>query len=186
MVSELVALVKAKPGAYDIASPGIGTPGHLTAELFKMAASIDLQHVPFGGAGPAINSTVAGHTPIAFGSPASTVPHIAGGMLRALAVASKTRLAALPDVPSMPEVGYPDVECDAWVGCVASAAVPENIVALLHAEMAKAVLLPDVRERLNKLGFEPFAPSLDDSVIRIRSESDKWARLIRATGMKVS
>jgi len=183
-VSELVALAKAKPGSYSIASPGVGTPGHLTGELFKIAAGVDLQHVPFGGAGPAINSTVAGHTPIAFGSPASTVPQIAGGMLRALAVASKTRLAALPDVPSMPEAGYPDVECDAWVGCVASAAVPKNIVALLHAEMAKAVLLPDVKERLNKLGFEPFAPSLDDAVIRIRSESEKWTRLIRATGMK--
>jgi tripartite-type tricarboxylate transporter receptor subunit TctC len=183
-VGELVALVKAKPGTYSIASPGIGTPGHLTGELFKMAAGIDLQHVPFGGAGPAINSTVAGHTPIAFGSPASTVPQIQGGKLRALAVASKTRLAALPNVPSMPEAGYADVECDAWVGCVASAAVPKDIVALLHAEMAKAVLLPDVKEHLNGLGFEPFAPSLEDSVIRIRTESDKWAKLIRATGMK--
>lgn len=183
-VKDLVALAKAKPGMYSIASPGIGTPGHLTGELFKAAAGIDLQHVPFGGAGPAINSTVAGHTPIAFGSPASTVPQIALGMLRALAVASKTRLAALPDVPSMPEAGYPDVECDAWVGCVASVAVPKDIVALLHAEMAKAVLLPDVKERLNALGFEPFAPSLDNSVVRIRTESDKWAKLIRATGLK--
>jgi tripartite-type tricarboxylate transporter receptor subunit TctC len=183
-VGELVALVKAKPGTYSIASPGIGTPGHLTGELFKMAAGVDLQHVPFGGAGPAINSTVAGHTPIAFGSPASTVPQIQGGKLRALAVASRTRLAALPDAPSMPEAGYPDVECDAWVGCVASASVPRDIVALLHAEMAKAVVLPDVKERLNGLGFEPFAPSLDASVIRIRTESDKWAKLIRATGLK--
>jgi tripartite-type tricarboxylate transporter receptor subunit TctC len=183
-VAELVALVKAKPGTYSIASPGIGTPGHLTGELFKMAAGIDLQHVPFGGGGPSINSTVAGHTPIAFGSPASTVSQIQGGKLRALAVASKTRLAALPDVPSMAEAGYPDVECDAWVGCIASAAVPQDIIALLYAEMAKAVLLSDVKERLNGLGFEPFAPSLDDSAIRIRAESEKWAKLIRATGMK--
>lgn len=183
-VKELVALVKAKPNTYSIASPGIGTPGHLTGELFKMAAGIDLQHVPFPGAGPAINSTVAGHTPIAFGSPASTVPQIQGGKLRALAVASKTRLAALPDIPSMSEAGYPDVECDAWVGCVASANVPKDIVALLHGEMGKAVLLPDVKERLNALGFEPFAPSLADSVVRIRTESDKWAKLIRATGLK--
>lgn len=183
-VGELVALVKAKPGTYSIASPGIGTPGHLTGELFKMAAGIDLQHVPFGGGGPSINSTVAGHTQIAFGSPASTVSQIQGGKLRALAVASRIRLAALPDVSSMAEAGYPDVECDAWVGCVASAAVPKETVALLHAEMAKAVVLPDVKERLNGLGFEPFAPSLDDSAVRIRAESAKWAKLIRATGMK--
>jgi len=92
--------------------------------------------------------------------------------------------AALPDVPSMPEADYPDVECDAWVGCVASAAVPKDIVALLHAEMARAVVLPDVKERLNALGFEPFASSLEDSVVRIRAGSGKWAKLIRATGMK--
>jgi tripartite-type tricarboxylate transporter receptor subunit TctC len=183
-VAELVALVKAKPATYSIASPGIGTPGHLTGELFKAAAGLDLLHVPFGGGGLAINSTVAGHTPIAFGSPAATIAQVTGGKLRALAVASKTRIGALPDVPSMPEAGYAEVECDAWVGCVASAAVPKDIVALLHAEMAKAVLLPDVKERLNGLGFEPFAPSLEDSVIRIRAESDKWAKLIRTTGMK--
>jgi tripartite-type tricarboxylate transporter receptor subunit TctC len=183
-VAELVALVKAKPATYSIASPGIGTPGHLTGELFKAAAGLDLLHVPFGGGGLAINSTVAGHTPIAFGSPAATIAQVTGGKLRALAVASKTRIGALPDVPSMPEAGYAEVESDAWVGCVAPAAMPREIAALLHAEMGKAVLLPDVRERLTALGFEPFAPSLEDSVIRIRTESDKWAKLIRATGMK--
>jgi tripartite-type tricarboxylate transporter receptor subunit TctC len=84
----------------------------------------------------------------------------------------------------MPQAGYPDVECDAWVGFVASAAVSKDIIALLHAEMAKAVVLPDVKQRLTGLGFEPFAPSLEDSVIRTRAESDKWAKLIRATGLK--
>ncbi|MFO1163050.1 MAG: tripartite tricarboxylate transporter substrate binding protein [Reyranellaceae bacterium] len=183
-IAELVALVKAKPGTYSIASPGIGTPGHLTGELFKAAAGLDLLHVPFNGGNLAINSTVAGHTPIAFGSPAATISQVSGGKLRALAVASKARLAALSDVPTMAEAGYPDVECDAWVGCVASAGVPKEIVALLHGEMAKAVRLPDVKGRLDTLGFEAFAPSFDVSVARIRAESDKWAKLIRATGLK--
>jgi tripartite-type tricarboxylate transporter receptor subunit TctC len=183
-VKDLVALVKAKPAAYSIASPGIGTPGHLTGELFKSAAGLDLLHVPFGGGGLAINSTVAGHTPIAFGSPAATIAQIAGGKLRALAAASKARLAALPDVPSMSEAGYADVECDVWVGCVTAANVPKDVVALLHGEMGNTVLLPDVKERLAALAFEPFAPSLDDSLVRIRAESDKWAKLIRATGLK--
>ena len=183
-VAELVALVKAKPGTYSIASPGIGTPGHLTGELFKAAAGIDLLHVPFNGGGLAINSAVAGHTPIAFGSPPATISQVSGGKLRALAVASRTRLAALPGVPTMSEAGYADVECDVWVGCVAAAGVPKEIVVRLHGEMAKAVRLPEIKQRLDALAFEPFAPSLEDSTVRIRTESDKWAKLIRATGLK--
>lgn len=183
-VAELVALVKAKPATYSIASPGIGTPGHLTGELFKAAAGLDLVHVPFGGGGLAINSAAAGHTPIAFGSPAATMSQITGGKLRALAVASQKRIAALPDVPTMSEAGYPSVESDAWVGCVAPAGVPKDMVELLHNEMGKAVLLPDVKERVAALGFEPYDPSLDASATRIREESDKWAKLIRALNLK--
>ena len=183
-VAELVTLVKSKPNTYSIASPGIGTPGHLTGELFKAAAGLDLIHVPFGGGGLAINSAAAGHTPIAFGSPAATMSQITGGKLRALAVASKKRIASLPDVPSMTEAGYPSVESDAWVGCVAPAAVPRDIVGLLHSEMGKAVLLPDVKERVAALGFEPYDPSLDASTVRMRDESDKWAKLIRALNLK--
>jgi tripartite-type tricarboxylate transporter receptor subunit TctC len=183
-VAELVALVKSKPDTYSIASPGIGTPGHLTGELFKAAAGLDLIHVPFGGGGLAINSAAAGHTPIAFGSPAATMSQITGGKLRALAVASKKRIAVLPDVPSMAEAGYPSVESDAWVGCVAPTSVPKDIVTLLHGEMGKVVLLPDVKERVAALGFEPFDPSLDASGVRIREESDKWAKLIRTLGLK--
>ena len=183
-VAELVALMKAKPDAYSIASPGIGTPGHLTGELFKSAAGIELVHVPFGGGGLAINSAAAGHTPIAFGSPAATMSQITGGKLRALAVASRKRIATLPDVPSMAEAGYPSVEAEVWVGCVAPASMPKDIATLLHDEMGKVVLLPDVKERVAALGFEPFDPPLDAAATRIREESDKWAKLIRALGLK--
>lgn len=183
-VAELVALVKSKPNTYSIASPGIGTPGHLTGELFKAAAGLDLLHVPFGGGGLAINSAAAGHTPIAFGSPAATMSQITGGKLRALAVASKKRIPTLPDVPSMAEAGYASVEADVWVGCVAPASVPRDIVTRLHEEMGKAVLLPDVKQRVAALGFEPFDPSLDAAAARIREESDKWAKLIRALNLK--
>jgi len=183
-VAELVDLVKSKPDTHSIASPSIGTPGHLTGELFKAAAGIDLIHVPFGGGGLAINSAAAGHTPIAFGSPAATMSQITGGKLRALAVASKKRIAVLPDVPSMAEAGYPSVESDVWVGCVAPMSVPRDIVTLLHGEMGKAVLLPDVKERVAALGFEPFDPSLEASSVRIREESDKWAKLIRTLSLK--
>jgi tripartite-type tricarboxylate transporter receptor subunit TctC len=183
-VAELVALVKSRLGTYSIASPGIGTPGHLTGELFKAAAGLDLIHVPFGGGGLAINSAAAGHTPIAFGSPAATMSQITGGKLTALAVASQKRLASLPDVPTMAEAGYAGVDADVWVGCVAPAAMPKEIAAMLHAEMGKAVLLPDVKERVAALGFEPFDPSLEASSARIRDESDKWAKLIKTLGLK--
>jgi tripartite-type tricarboxylate transporter receptor subunit TctC len=156
----------------------------LTGELFKAAAGLDLIHVPFGGGGLAINSAAAGHTPIAFGSPAATMSQITGGKLRALGVASQKRLASLRDVPTMAEAGYPSVDADVWVGCVAPAAMPKEIASLLHAEMGKAVLLPDVKERVAALGFEPFDPSLEASSARIREESDKWAKLIKSLGLK--
>ena len=101
-----------------------------------------------------------------------------------MAVASQKRIASLPDVPSMTEAGYPSVESDAWVGCVAPMSVPKDIVTLLHDEMGKVVLLPDVKERVAALGFEPFDPSLEASGTRIREESDKWAKLIRTLGLK--
>jgi tripartite-type tricarboxylate transporter receptor subunit TctC len=183
-VKELVALLKAEPGKYGFASPGIGTPGHLTGELFRLSTGVDLIHVPFGGAGPAIASTVAGHTPIAFGSPASTVPQITTGKLRALAVASKTRLPALPEVPTMAEAGFPDVECDVWVGALAPARTPKEIITMLHREIGAIVALPEVKDRLVALGFEPFAPSLEESDARIRAESAKWAKVINAAGVK--
>ena len=120
--------MKSKPNTYSIASPGIGTPGHLTGELFKAAAGLDLIHVPFGGGGLAINSAAAGHTPIAFGSPAATMSQITGGKLRALAVASKKRIASLPDVPSMTEAGYSCL-AEYVVRAVTSGVFARNVVA---------------------------------------------------------
>lgn len=109
-VAELVTLLRANPGKYSYASSGFGTPSHLTAELFRTSLGLDLMHVPFGGAGPAINSTLGGHTPIAFGSPPSLVPHVKEGTLFGLAVAAPKRLAVIPEVPTMAEAGFADIE----------------------------------------------------------------------------
>jgi tripartite-type tricarboxylate transporter receptor subunit TctC len=156
-VNDLVALIEANPGKYSYASSGVGSPSHLTAELFRVALRLDLVHVPFNGAGPAITSTLGGHTPIAFGPPASSASQIKQGGLRALAVAIRTRLAALPDVPTMAESGFPDIECNSRQGIVAPAGTPRDIIALLNREIGSSVELPDVKERLAAFGFEPFA-----------------------------
>src|SRR5499425_3609824 len=141
-VRDLVALVEAHPGKYSYASPGVGTPPHLVGELFRLSLGLDLVHVPFNGGGPAIGSTVAGHTPISFGSTAPAVPLVKDGKLRALAVSSKGRSPALPDVPTMTESAYPEVAGESWFAVVVPAGTPKDIVALLHREIVKAMALP--------------------------------------------
>lgn len=153
-------------------------------ELLRLSGDIDLVHVPFGGAGPAIVSTVAGHTPIAFGSPASTVPQIKEGRLRALAVASKSRLAVLPDLPTMAEAGYPEVECDVWVGPLVPARTPDEIIDLLNREINQIVMQPEMLERLTSLGFEPLPSTRAEAAARMRGESAKWAKVVQAAGLK--
>jgi tripartite-type tricarboxylate transporter receptor subunit TctC len=181
---ELVNLVKANAGKYSYASPGIGTPGHMTAELFRLLLGLDLVHVPFNGGGPAAASTIAGHTPIAFGSPAATIAQVQDGKLRALAVASKTRLSALPNVPTMAEAGFPEVEGEFWVGMFVPAGTPADIIALLNQEIGKVVVLPDMRQRLAALGFEPASITPAQSAARLKAESAKWGKVIAAAGIK--
>ena len=183
-VKDLVALIKANPGKYSYASSGIGGPPHLTAELFRLALRLDLVHVPFNGAGPAVTSTLGGHTPIAFVSPASSVSQIKQGGLRALAVATRTRLAALPDVPTMAESGFPDIECDSRAGIVAPVGTPRDTIALLNREIGSVVELPDVKERLAAFGFEPVATTPEDSARLLSAEGAKWAKVIREAGIR--
>lgn len=183
-VKELVELVKASPGKYSYASPGIGTPGHMTAELFRLSLGLDLVHVPFNGAGPAVASTIGGHTPIAFGSPASSVAQVKDGKLKGLAVASGKRLVALPDLPTMAQAGFADIDVEFWIGIFAPAGTPTDIVVSLNRQIENAVTLPDVRQRLDALGFEPAAIKLEDSGAKLRSESAKWGKVVQAAGIK--
>jgi tripartite-type tricarboxylate transporter receptor subunit TctC len=183
-VRELVTLLKANPGKYSYGSAGLGTPAHMTAELFRLSLGLNVVHVPFTGAGPAVASTIAGHTPIAFSSPASSIAQAKDGKLRALAVATGKRLSALPDVPTMAEAGFPEIEGNFWVGVFAPAGTPADIVALLHREIGKAVALSDMRERLDALGFEPAATTPQEAAATLRSDSAKWAKVIQAAGIK--
>jgi tripartite-type tricarboxylate transporter receptor subunit TctC len=141
-------------------------------------------HVPFNGAGPAVASTIGGHTPIAFGSPASSVAQVQDGKLRGLAVASGKRLVALPDLPTMAQAGFPDIDVEFWIGIFAPAATPKDIVAALNRQVDKAVALPDVRQRLDALGFEAAAIGSADSATKLKSESVKWAKVVQAAGIK--
>jgi tripartite-type tricarboxylate transporter receptor subunit TctC len=183
-VRELVELIKANPGKYSFASPGTGTPPHLVGELFRLSLGLDLVHVPFNGGGPAIASTVAGHTPISFGSMAPAVPLAKDGKLRALAISSKTRSPALPDVPTMTQAGYPEVEGESWFAVVVPAGTPKDLIALLHREIVTAIAQPDMKERLAALGYVPLANTPAEAAAQFSTEMAKWTKVIRAAGIK--
>jgi tripartite-type tricarboxylate transporter receptor subunit TctC len=183
-VKELVQLIKANPAKYSYASPGVGTPPHLVGELFRLTLKLDLVHVPFNGGGPAIGSAVAGHTPISFGAMAPAVPLVKAGSLRALAVSTKTRSQALPDVPTMAEQGYPEIEGETWFTLVAPARTPKDIIALLYRETSKAVAAPVVKERLASLGYEPVGSTPEECDAQFKTEMAKWTKVIRDAGIK--
>jgi tripartite-type tricarboxylate transporter receptor subunit TctC len=183
-VKELVELIKTNPAKHSYASPGVGTPPHLVGELFRLTLKLDLVHVPFNGGGPAIGSAVAGHTPISFGAMAPAVPLVKAGSLHALAISTKTRSQALPDVPTMAEQGYPEIEGETWFTLVAPARTPKDIIALLYRETSKAVAAPVVKERLASLGYEPVGSTPEECDAQFKTEMAKWTRVIREAGIK--
>src|SRR6516164_2800352 len=134
-VKELVDLIKANPGKYSFGSAGAGTQAHLAGEQFRLSLGLDLVHVPFGGGGPAVAAVVAGHTPMSFGSPQAAMQHVKEGTVRALAVTSKTRSQIFPDVPTMTEAGYPDIEGDSWVGILVPAGTPAEFATRIKTEI---------------------------------------------------
>lgn len=185
-VRELVALIKAGGAKYSFASPGTATPPHLFGELFRLSLGLDLVHVPFNGAGPAVGSTLAGHTPIAFTSLPPAVPQIKEGKLRALAVTSPTRSPALPDVPTMAEAGYPEIEGEGWFAFIVPTGTPKDVIDLLHREIMKAMALPDIQEKMEALGFLAVDTTPEQAAALFRAESAKWSKVIREAGIKAN
>lgn len=184
-VAELVALVRANPGKYSYASAGAGTTSHLAGEQFRLAFGLDLVHVPFTGGAPAMASVVAGHTPVGFTAPAACLELIRDGRLRPLAVTSKTRTQTMPQVATMTELGFPDIEGDSFVGFVVPAGTPRDIIALLSREIAKSLALADMKERQLALGNDIVASTPEQFGERIKVELGIWRKVIRAANIEV-
>jgi tripartite-type tricarboxylate transporter receptor subunit TctC len=184
-VKELIAVAKAKPGGYLLASSGNATPSHLAGALFQSAAGIQLTHVPYKGAATALPALIAGEAQIAIESPPLLVPQVKAGKLRALAAARPDRSPLLPDVPTMKESGVSGMEVGSWYGFHAPAGTPKPIVDRLHAEMVKAMKAPDVRERFSSVGADTIANSPVEFAAFINAELKKWGTVIRAAGVKL-
>ena len=184
-VKELIAFLRSNPGKYSIAHPGVGTTSQLGGEMFKHSQDLDLVSVPFNGSAPAVQSVLAGHTPIAFVVLTPVVPHVKEGKLRALAVTTAKRSPALPDVPTLAEAGVPDQESDTMQGVLAPTGTPEPIIAILHREIDKAMTEPEVAQKMAALGFEKIASTPDEFARRIRADIPKWARVIQTANIRV-
>jgi tripartite-type tricarboxylate transporter receptor subunit TctC len=184
-MQELITLATANPGKYNYASLGIGF-GQLSSErLFRLGLGLDVVRVPFPGAAPIITSTLAGHTPIAMLGLPPAAPHIKEGKLRALAVTSAKRSPAFPDVPTMAESGVRDQESELIIGVVAPAATPKPIVDLLQRQIARIVALPDVRQKLDALGFSPVASTPEAYAAQIKGDIETWSKVVRDANIKV-
>jgi tripartite-type tricarboxylate transporter receptor subunit TctC len=181
---ELVELVKANPGKYSFAQPATGSTPHLAGELFKQKYGLDLVTVPFNGAALAINSTIGGHTPIAFTALPPAMSNIKDGKLRGLAVLAEKRSPALPEVPTNGEAGIPGLESDTLTGVVAPAGTPKEIVERWRGDIVKMLASPEVRERLQTLGFVPVGNSPDEFGARIKSEIAKWGKVVRDANIR--
>jgi tripartite-type tricarboxylate transporter receptor subunit TctC len=184
-VAELIAYAKAKPGALNYGSSGTGGIAHLSGELFDLLAATKMTHVAYKGTGPALNDLLGGHIQLIFGSAPSTIPLVHGNRLRAIAVTTTKRSAALPDLPTVAEAGVPGYEVVLWYGVLGPKGLPKNIVARWNTEIRKATKLPDMKERLASEGFD-----IDDSPPEVfqavlKRDVEKWAKVVKEAKAKV-
>ena len=184
-VKELVALAKANPGKLNFASSGVGTIPHLTGELFKLKAGIDLQHVPYKGTGLSIPDLANGQVAILFDSIVTALAHVKTGNVRALAISSPRRTPLAPDLPTMAEAGVPGFESETWFGLFAPAATPKDVVARVSTDAAAAVQAADLRGRFAAIGAEPVGSTPEQFRERVRIDSLRWAEIIKAANVKV-
>jgi tripartite-type tricarboxylate transporter receptor subunit TctC len=183
-VAELVALAKAQPGKLSYASSGNGSAQHLAAELFKMRTGTDIQHVPYKGGALAVADVAAGHVPFYFGNMSSALPQARGGRVRALAVTSAGRSPAAPDVPTIAEAGVRDCEISEWNALIAPAGTPPQVIARLHAEVAKIMRMEEIKAKFADLGADAIGSSPDELAAFMRAEMVKWAEVVKTANIK--
>jgi tripartite-type tricarboxylate transporter receptor subunit TctC len=183
-VRELVDVIKANPGKYSYASPGLGTPSHLLGEQFRVTSGLDIVHVPYGGSGPAVAAALAGHTQICFAAMSAAAPQARDGKLRVLAVLSKNISLSMPEVPTIADAGYPGLDGDGWVGALVPARTPKTIVTLLNREINSIIALPELKEKFAALGLDPIGGTPEDFSRDMRAEGEKWAKVIKAANIK--
>jgi tripartite-type tricarboxylate transporter receptor subunit TctC len=183
-VRELIALAKAKPGNLNAGSSGIGTPNHLGTELLKWLANVNIVHVPYKGGAPALTDLIGGQIQMAFSSVPAVLPHIRAGRLNALGVGSAKRSPALPNIPTIAEAGVPGYEYTTWYGIFAPARTPPAIVSRLNSEIVKVLNAPDLNERFVSQGGDPEPTTPDELRRYMAAESVKWAKTIKAAGLK--
>ena len=184
-LAELVSMAKAQPGKLVFASTGLGGMPHLAMELLKLTAQIDLVHVPYTGAAPAVNDLLGGHVQMMFADVPVLLGSIQSGKLRALAIGSKTRLASLPLVATTAELGMPQVEADNWYGLVAPIATPQAIIAKIHSAATQALNSAEVRDKLAAQGAIAVGNSAAEFSSYVKSEIERWGGVIAATGIKI-
>jgi tripartite-type tricarboxylate transporter receptor subunit TctC len=183
-VAELVALVRAKPGAMNYASAGIGTQHHVNAELLKTLTGLSINHVPYRGGGPALQDVVAGHVPIYFGDVSTVMPLARAGKVRALALTISQRLEAFPDIPTMHEAGITDYNASAWQAFVAPANTPAPIVTRLNKALIEVVNAPETRSRFHELGLRPLTSTPEELGAYMKSELVRWGKVVDAAGAR--
>ena len=182
-IAELIAWVKASPGKYSYAHAGVGTPGFLAGEMFKQAFGLDLVAVSFNGGAPAMTSTIGGHTPILYTSISTAGGYIKQGSVRPLVVTGARRSPSLTDVPTLAEAGAPNQESEIILGLLAPSGTPREIIDRLQREIVRVLAMAQIHERLAALGFEPIGSSPEVFADRIRTEIEKWAKVIHAAGL---
>lgn len=184
-LQELLALAKSQPGKLNYASTGVGGSPHLAGEMLKYRAGIDAVHIPYKGAGPALNDLLAGNVTMGFMTSLGLVPHVQGGKLRAIATASPKRLPELPDVPTMAEAGLPDFHVLSWNGLSAPAGTPKPIVDKLNREVNKILNMPEVRKQLQTLGGEPIGGTADEFARFIDKEIKQWGAVVKSANFSL-
>jgi len=182
-VADVVAAARAMPGAIAYASAGPGTSNHLAGEMLAGAAQVKLLHVPYRGSAPALADVLAGQVPLMFDLQTTSLPHIRGGKVRALAMTSARRSPLLPEVPTVGESGYPGFEVSAWFGIFAPAAVPAPIIAQLNGALEAVLKTPEMEKGLREIGTEPDARSRSEYVAYVKEEAAKYARVVRTAGL---